>query len=174
MSLKSFDKFCEELILKDPGSEREVFDERQKVIRLQIAVETLLIFVAACFINSIIMDCFCKWAESHSLTLLLTGMICLMYYIIRNAAKGSYVGINGRFARKITSVTMLLMAVLNLAGRMFALVSEGSIVTNGMLSDDFLFAISLALLAVNGVISLIVLRRIDKADSSEADEKGRY
>ena len=174
MSLKSFDKFCEDLILKDPGSEREIFDERQKVMRLQIAVETLLIFLAVCFINSIIMDCFCQWAESHSLTLLLTGMICLMYYIIRNAAKGSYVGINGRFARKITSVTMLIMAVVNLAGRMFALVSEGSIVTNGRLSDDFLFAISLALLAVNGVISLIVLRRIDKADSSEADEKGRY
>lgn len=171
MSLKSFDKFCEDLILKEPGSEREVFDERQKVIRLQTAVETLLIFVVMCFINCVIMDYFCQWAESHSSTLLMIGMICVMYYIIRNAARGSYIGINGRFARKITSVTMLLIAVLNLTGRAFALVSEGGVVTNGMLADDFLFAVSFALLAVSGVISLIVLRKIDKDDSSEADEK---
>ena len=171
MSLKSFDKFCENLILTKPGSEREIFDERQKVIRLQTAVETLLIFVIVCFINCIIMDFFCQWAESYSSTLLLTGMICVMYYIIKNAAKGSYVGINGRFARKITSVTIFLMAVLNLAGRMFTFVSKGGIVINGMLSDDFLFAISFALLAVSGVISLIVLRRTDNGDSSEADKK---
>lgn len=171
MSLKSFDKFCEDLILKEPGSEREVFDERQKVIRLQTAVETLLIFVIVCFINCIIMDFFYQWAESYSSTLLLIGMICVMYYIIKNAAKGSYVGINGRFARKITSVTILLIAVLNLTGRTLTFVSKGGIVINGILSDDFLFAISFALLAVSGVISLIVLRRTDKGDSSEADKK---
>lgn len=171
MSLKSFDKFCEDLILKEPGSEREVFDERQKVIRSQTAVETLLIFVGVCFINSIIMDYFCQWAENYSPTLLLTGMICIMYYIIRNAAKGSYVGINGRFARKITSVVFLLVAVVNLTGRAFLFAGIGGILVNGMLSDDFLFAVSFALLAANGVISLIVLRRIDRGDPSETNEK---
>lgn len=171
MSLKSFDKFCEKLILTEPGSEREIFDERQKVIRLQTAVETLLIFVIACFINCIVMDFFYQWAESYSLTLLLIVMICMMYYIIKNAVKGSYIGINGRFARKITSITILLMAVINLAGRMLTFIGKGDIVINGMLSDDFLFAISLALLAVSGVISLIVLRKIDRGDSSETDKK---
>ena len=171
MSLKSFDKFCEKLILTEPGSEAEILDERQKMIRSQIIGETLIIFSFAEMLNCIIMDYFYKWAESYSPPLLLIFMLCLIYYIIRNAAKGSFVGVNGNFARKVTSVTIILMAVLNLIRNAFDLLDEGSVVINGTLSDDFLFAVSFALLAVCGVISLIVLKRIDSADSAKTDEK---
>ena len=41
MSLKSFDKFCERLILSEPGSQKEVFDERQNVMRSRLAIEAL-------------------------------------------------------------------------------------------------------------------------------------
>ena len=44
MSLKSFDKFCERMILAEPGSEKEIYDERQKQIRTQLTVEALTVF----------------------------------------------------------------------------------------------------------------------------------
>lgn len=46
MSLKSFDKFCERMILAEPGSEKEIYDERQKQIRTQLTVEALTVFGA--------------------------------------------------------------------------------------------------------------------------------
>ena len=170
MSFRSFDKFCEKLILTEPGSEKEILDERQKIVRTKIIAETLLIFAFAEMLNCIIMDYFYKWAESYSPPLLLILMACLIYYIIRNAAQGSYVGINGNFARKVTSVTIILIAVLNITRHAFDL-ADGGILTDGALSDAFLFAASFALLAVCGVISLVVLRSIDKADSSKIEEK---
>lgn len=47
MSMKSFDKFCERIILAEPGSQKEIFDERQRQQRTQLTVEALLIYCAA-------------------------------------------------------------------------------------------------------------------------------
>ena len=171
MSLKSFDKFCEKLILSEPGSEQEILDERQKIVRTEIIAETLLILAGVCFLNCVIMDYFYQWAESYSAPLLLFFMLCVMYYIIRNVAKGSYVGINGNYARKVTSILILLMAVVNLVRNAFDLADEGGIMIDGALSDDFLFAVSFFLLAACGVISLIALRKICKDESADADGK---
>lgn len=56
MSMKSFDKFCERMITAEPGSEKEIFDERQNVMRMRLAIEALLICVGLIFINSIIAE----------------------------------------------------------------------------------------------------------------------
>lgn len=47
MSMKSFDKFCEKMILGEPGSEKEIFDERQKQLRTHILVQSLVIYAIA-------------------------------------------------------------------------------------------------------------------------------
>lgn len=171
MSLKSFDKFCEKLITSQPGSGRDVFDERQKIMHTKITVETLAILCVAGFVNCVIMDTVYRWAESYAPTLLLIGMICVMYNIIRCATSGCYVGLNGNFTRKYTAVLMLVASVFITVPRFLSLIEKGAVIVNGALSDDFLFAVSFALLAVNGLIALIVLRRIDKNNSSEADGK---
>lgn len=44
MSMKSFDKLCRDILIGDPYAEREIFDERQKLFRLKLSVEALLIF----------------------------------------------------------------------------------------------------------------------------------
>ena len=171
MSLKSFDKLCEKIITSQPGSEREVFDERQKIMHTKITVETLAIMCVAGFVNCVIMDLFYKWAESYAPTLVLIGMVCVMYNIIRCAASGCYVGLNGNFTRKYTAVLMLLSSVFVTIPRFLSLIEKGDVTVDGALSDDFLFAVSFALLAICGVIALIVLKKNDKDDSSEADGK---
>lgn len=56
MSLKSFDKFCERMILAEPGSQKEIFDERQKIVRSRITIEALLIFGCSAILNCMIME----------------------------------------------------------------------------------------------------------------------
>ena len=47
MSMKSFDKFCEKMILGEPGSEKEIYDERQTQLRTHILVQSLVIYAIA-------------------------------------------------------------------------------------------------------------------------------
>lgn len=49
MSMKSFDKFCERIILAEPGSQKEIFDERQRQQRTQLTVEALRCVGTVCF-----------------------------------------------------------------------------------------------------------------------------
>lgn len=171
MSLKSFDKLCEKLITSQSGSEREVLDERQKIMHTKILVETLAIMCAAGFVNCVIMDLFYKWAESYAPTLLLIGTICTMYNIIRCAASGCYVGVNGNFTHKYTAAMLLFSSVISVVTRFLNITDKGTVIINGALSNDFLFAVSFALLGISGVMILIVLRRIDKDNSSETGGK---
>ena len=71
MSLKSFDKFCENLILTEPGSQKIIYDERQKIVQMKIGIETLIIFGGAATLNCLAMDLIYQYAESYTAPLVL-------------------------------------------------------------------------------------------------------
>ena len=103
MSMKSFDKFCEKLITAEPGSEKEIFDERQSVMRMRLAIEALLICVGLIFINGVISEMIIErqWAEYMSVVNLLFAVLCVLWWIIRCAAKGCLVAVSGRTAQDL-------------------------------------------------------------------------
>ena len=55
MSLKSFDEFCAKIINGKPV-EKEIFDERQKLVRTQITVEAFKVFTVTACVNVLIME----------------------------------------------------------------------------------------------------------------------
>lgn len=57
MSLKSFDDFCAKIVNNDPIEQKEIFDERQLIVRSQITKRALWAFVIMSGINLIIMEC---------------------------------------------------------------------------------------------------------------------
>ncbi|MDE7230288.1 MAG: hypothetical protein K2N56_07395, partial [Oscillospiraceae bacterium] len=65
MSLRSFDKFCENAIPLDKNTayEKEIFDERQKIMRSQLVIEAFSVLSAAEIINCFGMDIDCKLSE---------------------------------------------------------------------------------------------------------------
>lgn len=100
MSMKSFDKFCERLILAELGSEKEVFDERQRVIQQRLAVEALLIYGGVTLINTMMMEIFYQWAESWMAATFLFVVLCLLWWQIRCAVKGCMAPVSGKYIHK--------------------------------------------------------------------------
>lgn len=113
MSLKSFDKFCERLILAEPGSQKEIFDERQNVMRSRLAIEALFIYVGLTFLNSMVMEMFYQWAESQMAVTLLFAVICLLWWEIRCALKGCMLAVSGRYAQKYSAIMAVFVGALN-------------------------------------------------------------
>lgn len=160
MSLKSFDKFCEDLILTEPGSQKIIYDERQKIMQMKIGIDTLIIFAAAAVLNCLVMDMFYQYAESYAMPLVLVMMFCAFYYNLRCAAKDCLVGINGERGLRMSSYSCIFMGIV--MSTQYLSKEEHFIIVNGQLSNDFVFLITTVAVIAYGVTMLILVSRIQK------------
>lgn len=169
MSLKSFDKFCENLILAEPGSKRdkEVFDERQKQIRLRLGIEAMAVCLIAILVNSVFSESFVRWSEHQFSAIFLIIMLSLLYWAIRSAVKGCLVAVDNKRAQKGSSIMMIFIFGLNLLRYLVTIFDEGIYTSDGILSDDFVFTLTLVVGVLCGVFSLCAIRRAEKSSESE-------
>lgn len=171
MSLKSFDKFCEDLILKEPGRDKIILDERQKLMRSKILTETLVIFSSLSFVNCFIMDMFYQWAETYAAPLLVFMFLCACYYNIRCAAKGCLVGINGERSAKFSAVYCIFMGIMMSVKYAFSSDEEQRVLfADGKLTDNFCFLMGWILAIVCGVLTFILIK-CSRKDKGEDDEQ---
>ncbi|MBD5128736.1 MAG: hypothetical protein HDT43_02245 [Ruminococcaceae bacterium] len=167
MSLKSFDKFCERMILSEPGSQKEIFDERQKIVRLRISVEALLIFGCSAILNCMIMEECYKWAESQLAAMALLMAVCLLYWQVRCAAKGCMIGTNGKFPQTATGIFIIVLSVMGLIRFFDEFGKPYFIIKDGAVSKNFIGgAVMLIFLAV-GIFTLCVIRHENKREERE-------
>ena len=167
MSLKSFDKFCEKLILTEPGSEKIIYDERQKIMQMKIGIETLVIFGAAAVLNCLVMDLIYQYAESYTAPIVLIMLFCAFYHNLRCAAKDCLIGINGEGALRNSSYTCIGMGIV--LSLQYVFKEEHFIIVNGQLSDDFVFLITTIAAVVFGVTMLILVSRIRKKKNEKSE-----
>lgn len=174
MSLKSFDKFCESIILNDPKSRKEIFDERQRQIRDKITLESLLIYVVAVFVNTTIMDEAYKWCESYAAPMLLLMIACCIYWTIRNAVKGTLFAVNGTFSNKFTGIYGMFISVMFGISNVFGFEDGESLVSDGVVTESFMVLATFTLTFVYSLIMFILARNNDKrraAAEAEPDEQ---
>lgn len=169
MSLKSFDKFCEKLILAEPGSEKEIFDERQTLIRERITFNSVLLFAGLSAANTLIMDRGLQWCGMYSAPMVLFYVISYIYWIIANACKGSLFGVGGTRFVKANAFCVIFISMVNLLMRAFD-EEEFSILKNGMLSVEFIGVIAFSLLLITGIAAFVLAHRYDKAQKEHAEE----
>lgn len=162
MSLRSFDEFCEKMILAEPGSQKVVYDERQNVMRMRLAIEALLIFAGLTIVNSTVMELFYQWAESWATVALLFMVLSMLWWSVRCAFKGCLAPVSGRNAQKFSAGICILVGATNLVRYVFDIGEEDYFVKNGMLSEDFMFALCFVLLIGCGVFILCVMRHEEK------------
>lgn len=167
MSLKSFDKFCEKMILGEPASQKEIMDERQKIVRTRILVEALVIFSGLSFINCWVMDMAYQWTETYAAPMMMFFMICMIYFNIRCFAKGCLIGINGGSQAKFTAFYAILMGALSLIRDVFRDESERALFSDGKFTDDLCIMITWILFLVFGVVSLILIKLTRKSEKGE-------
>ncbi len=169
MSLKSFDKFCEDLILKEPGTDKIILDERQKLMRSKILTETLLIFSGLSFVNCLIMDLAYQWAETYAVPLLVFMLLCACYYNIRCAVKGCLVGINGERSAKFSAGYCVFMGIMMSLKFFFDDEKERTLFADGKLTDNFCFLLVWILAIACGILTIIFIKRNRK--EKEDDEQ---
>lgn len=169
MSLKSFDKFCEDLILKEPGSEKIILDERQKQMRSRIVTETLVIFSGLAFINCFVMDMFYQWAETYAMPMLVFMMLCACYYNVRCAAKGCLVGINGERSAKFSAGYCVFMGIMMLIRYAFSDEEQRVLFEDGRLTDNLCGLVVMILAIACGILTLIFIKasRKEKEDDEQ-------
>lgn len=166
MSLKSFDKFCERMILAEPGNEKEVYDERQKQIRTQLTVEALTVFGAMSMLAVMINETDLQWCEGCFPVMVLCAALSYGWWVIRNAVKGSLFGISGKgvkYAAIITLVYSPIYEILILPDNLGTL----SFIENGKLTTETLVMFSLLLMIVFAIITLVLYSRKKRSEAAE-------
>lgn len=171
MSLKSFDKFCEKMILGEPGMQKEVFDERQKIVRMKITIEALLIFGLASLVNCMIMEDVYKWAESQLASMALLAAACLLYWQIRCAAKGCIIGTNGTASQTFSGVSIIFLVAMMSLTHFDDIDKPDFFIKDGALSKDFIFAVVMLMYLVWGILTLGMVRRENKRNEKEREKK---
>ena len=166
MSLKSFDKFCEDLILKGPGREKIIYDERQKIMQMNIGVETLIIFGGLAVLNCFFMEMFYQYAESYTMPLVLMMLLCAYYYNFRCAAKDCLIGINGVRSLKYSSASGIFVGIMMALRYIFKERETYFPIVEGQVSNDFLFLIAVIFVIVYGITMLILVRHVEKKKSA--------
>lgn len=166
MSLKSFDKFCERMILGEPGSEKEIFDERQKQIRTHLTVEALTVFGAISLLAVAINETCFQWCEGCFPVMVLCAALSYGWWVIRNAVKGSLFGVSGKGVK----YTALLMIIYSPIYEILILpdeLSDFSVIRDGKLTTQAVVMVSLLLMLVFAVITLVIYSRKKRSESAE-------
>lgn len=163
MSLKSFDKFCEKMILAEPGSEKEIFDERQKQIQGHLVIQSMIFFILLMLAHCIVSDLIYKWSESNLVPFLMFAMFSVIFYIIKAGIKGCYVGVNGGVARYIPAGMCIAMGILN-GFRAFLKLYEGEFaaVKNGVVTDNLLELCAWLLMMVSGLLTFFFINKSER------------
>ncbi len=162
MSMKSFDKFCEKMILGEPGSEKEIFDERQKQLRTQILVQSLVIYAVASalcvMLNEII-----GFMESDFAGMAFCAGAVYLWWVISLAAKECMFGVSGK--QVLYNALFAIALVPTYILMMFSNEDEPlAIVKNGALTDRFVVLAALFLYIIATVIIIVTYFRNRRAD----------
>lgn len=170
MSLKSFDKFCEDLILKKPGSEKMIFDERQKLVQMQLGTEALIIFGVLSLINCLIMDMAYQYAETYSAPMLLIMLLCAFYYMLRCAAKGCLIGIGGEKSLKFSAGYAIFMGIMMMIKFIFDREEEFTVLKDGKISDDLCLLLIWILAVFYGILTFLLINIYTKRKEREKED----
>lgn len=154
MSLKSFDKFCENMILGEPGSQQEVFDERQNQVRSSLFIEALLICIFMSFILVGLNETRLQLCEGCFPLLMLSLTVSYLWNVIRCAAKGCLFGVKG--SGTVVTAFIIALSSINVFIRYSPDGEEDFIINNGLMTTEFIMLISALVMFVSFIVVLVI------------------
>ncbi len=160
MSLESFDKFCEKIIMGEPSSEKEVYDERQNQIRTKLTIEAMWVYIVISAVFALSCETV-HWCESVYVLMAFSASVSYLWWVIRNIAKESLFGVKG-------STTITTAIVMIVQGIVYILLNfdetdenANFFINNGVVSDNIVIIISLVIMVLTG-ISVVIASHIRK------------
>jgi len=169
MSLKSFDKFCEKMIMGEPEiQQKALYDERQNQVRTKLIIEALLIGIGTAALNTLLMDLGVRWCESYITPMAFIAAIVYLYFIIRCTSKGVLFGVNGTKPQRYTAGMVIGMGSVYLP--LFIMNDERRFFTEeGWLSDDVIISVAYVIYIVCGITVMVLAHKFDKAKKADED-----
>ena len=157
MSMKSFDKFCERMILAEPASEKEIFDERQNQQRTALTVQALIVYCVATAVFVFLNDDL-HFVENSAAGLVFFAGLSYLWWVIRANTKGCLFGVSGK---QVIYNAMGIIAEMALLIPLVMNQSEDGVhfIKNGMLSDVTAVTAGFVMFAVSAVIKIVVYFR---------------
>ena len=169
MSLKSFDNFCAKMVNNEPLSQKEILDERQKITRQKITLQTAIIFAIMCVSNTLIMDFGLKWSESYAAPMMWFYLASIIYWLIVNSFKGSLFGIEGTIHVKRNGFVLVFISVVN----SLALLNDEKelvVMKDGALTNRFMMLIMLIMALLLGIFSFILAFCYNRKQKSQNED----
>ena len=165
MSLKSFDKFCERMIMNEPVDRKEVFDERQNQLRSELTVEALWVYVGVSGIAAMINESVACFASVVSL-LAVCASVAFLWWTIRCAAKDCMFGIKGIGA--VSGAWVLLLEAFAFIMMYVVDNDEPFIDENGLVGSRLMLGIGLLVLMISSLIVIVIsIKRKKKENKSK-------
>lgn len=174
MSLKSFDDFCAKMVNNDPIEQKDIFDERQTLIRSRITTRALWVFAYSVFFNILIMECGPQWCESYVLSTAVFAAIALLYWTAANARQDTLFGINGTMSAATQGWLFFfdgLFVPYSFISHSEYLTPSTFFIKDGMVTEQLTAVIAGALLIVSAVIMIVSYSKFRKQKKNE--ESGR-
>lgn len=166
MSMKSFDKFCENLILGKSGSEKEIYDERQKIVRMHLTVEALAVYVVLSSLTLVIHDEFVRLCESSFFILALCGSAAYLWWVIRCAYKECLFGVSGK--KVINTATFLIFYLPTiLIIELLPDSDEFTLMTESSMSDELSLIICGVLFFASSIITFAAYKKYRRKQSDD-------
>lgn len=166
MSMKSFDKFCENLILGKSGSEKEIYDERQKIARMHLTVESLAVYVVLSALTLVIQDEFVRLCESSFFILAMCGSAAYLWWVIRCAYKECLFGVSGK--KVIYTATFLIFYLPTiLIIELLPDSDEFTLMTESGMSDDLSLIICGVLFFASSIITFAAYKKYRRKPSDD-------
>ncbi len=169
MSLKSFDKFCEKIIMGEPEvKQKALYDERQNQVRTRLIIKALLIGIGAAALNTLLMDLGLRWCESYITPMFLIAVLVYLYFIIRCTKRGVLFGVNGTKPQRYTAGMVIGLGAVYLP--LITFDDERRFFTEeGWLADDVILAAAYVAYIMCGVTVWVLACRFDKAKRADED-----
>ncbi len=160
MSMKSFDKFCERMILAEPSSEKEIFDERQNQQRTALTVQALIVYCVATAVFVFLNDDL-HFVESSAAGLVFFAGLSYLWWVIRANIKGCLFGVSGK---QVIYNALGIIAEMTVAIPLVMNQTDGGVhfIKNGMLSDVSAVIAGFIMYTVSAVIKVVVYFRSRK------------
>lgn len=142
------------------------YDEKQLLDRYRISFETMWLTFLLIFISGMINIFNGPWAADN------TGMMILIsiptsYFMVRSVLKGAYFSIQ----QKSYTGTLILLAVIglfNIGVSAVSLMNGGSVIENGMLSENlFQFFLGLPFLLIP--TAYLIKKKVGKNDEDDEE-----
>lgn len=165
MSMKSFDKFCEKLITGEPIPQKEIFDERQSVLRTKSLVIALTGFGSLCAANTMLMERGLKWSESYFAPIAIFMAVCYLVFLLDSARRGALFGVSGTAKATMTAILFVVQ------GAVFILLNIDNeepfcVIKDGMVSKVFLMMLFFVMEIVCGIVTIVLAHKFNKSQES--------